>query len=96
MLWAWGVNAAGELGLGTFTTSAAGINTPQQVGTNADWRAIIAGEKHNLALRADGTLWAWGVNSSGQLGLGTFNTNAPGGISTPQQVGTNTNWGPPP
>jgi alpha-tubulin suppressor-like RCC1 family protein len=89
------------LGIGNFTTNAPwGISMPQKVGTNANWRAIAAG-RHTVALRADGALWTWGLNNHGQLGIGTFTTNAPGsphsgfGISTPQQVGTNTNWGPP-
>jgi RNA polymerase sigma factor (sigma-70 family) len=59
-------------------------------------RSIAAGSHHTVALRTDGTLWAWGRNERGQLGLGTFTTNAPQGLSIPQQVGTNTNWGPPP
>lgn len=54
-------------------------------------RSIAAGERHTVALRADGTLWAWGGNESGQLGLGTFDTNAPYGRSTPQRVGIDTN-----
>ena len=32
--------------------------------------AIAAGERHALALRNDGTVWAWGANASGQLGYG--------------------------
>jgi len=34
--------------------------------------AIAAGGGHSLALRADNTLWAWGVNGFGQLGDGTM------------------------
>jgi alpha-tubulin suppressor-like RCC1 family protein len=37
-------------------------------------RAISAGTNHTLAMRDDGTLWAWGGNSSGQLGDGTTTT----------------------
>ena len=33
--------------------------------------AIAAGENHSLALKSDGTVWAWGQNNSGQLGDGT-------------------------
>ncbi len=33
--------------------------------------AVVAGGSHSLALKADGTAWAWGSNSSGQLGDGT-------------------------
>jgi len=40
---------------------------------------------HNLAIREDGTLWAWGDDTFGQLGLST-------GAYTPTQVGTATNW----
>ncbi len=90
-LWAWGINDWGQLGLGNNTN----YNTPQQVGTSANWGSISAGESSNwwvghgfaLATKTDGTLWAWGYNGNGQLGLG--NTNS---YSTPQQVGTSTNW----
>jgi alpha-tubulin suppressor-like RCC1 family protein len=91
-LWAWGNNNAGQLGNGTFTNS----NTPQQIGSDTNWQAIAAGVFHTLALHTNGTLWAWGLNQGGELGIGSFSTNSPPGMNTPQQVGTNTNWGPPP
>jgi alpha-tubulin suppressor-like RCC1 family protein len=43
--------------------------------------AIAAGYSHTLALKGDGTVWAWGSNSSGQLGDGTTKYR-----SVPQQV----------
>ena len=42
-----------------------------QVGTQADWSAVAAGEAHTVAVRSDGTLWGWGANGTGQLGDGT-------------------------
>jgi len=43
--------------------------------------AIAGGDEHSLALKSDGTVWAWGYNGSGQLGDGTTNNS-----STPVQV----------
>ncbi len=58
-----------------------------QVGTDRDWKQAVAGEGHSLALKTNGTLWAWGDNSSGQLGLGHTTDQ-----TTPVQVGTDTDW----
>jgi alpha-tubulin suppressor-like RCC1 family protein len=56
--------------------------------TNAQcWRSVASGLEHTLAIKNDGTLWAWGRNDSGQLGIGTaINSNIP------VQVGTANNW----
>ena len=51
------------------------------------FRQVAAGWYHTVALKGDGTLWAWGYNYYGQLGDGTA-TNK----SSPLQVGTATNW----
>ncbi|MDQ4062877.1 MAG: hypothetical protein M3122_03070, partial [Actinomycetota bacterium] len=71
---AWGLNQDGELGDGTNTDSS----TPVQVkdpndpsGYLSGVSAIAAGSSHSLALKSDGTVWAWGSNFSGQLGDGT-------------------------
>ncbi|MCK9314050.1 MAG: hypothetical protein M0P20_08400, partial [Methanocorpusculum sp.] len=75
-VWAWGNNYNGQLGDGTAGGEYdydAGIdkNTPVQVWGLTGVIAISAGNSHSLALKSDGTVWAWGDNSTGQLGDGT-------------------------
>ncbi len=68
-MWACGYNAEGQLGRG-FTSGWE--TSPAPVGGLSDVVAIAAGGLHNLALKSDGTVWAWGWNSQGQLGDGTL------------------------
>ena len=73
---AWGNNAYGQLGDGTSTYR----NTPVQVSglTGIKITAIAAGVSHTVALKNNGTVLAWGLNSSGQLGDGsTTDRNTP-------------------
>ncbi len=44
---------------------------------------IAAGTFYSLAVRDDGTLWGWGGNGYGELGIGTV-----GGINLPKQIGS--------
>jgi alpha-tubulin suppressor-like RCC1 family protein len=66
-LWAFGMNDAGELGVGSTTMKMDFV----RVGTDTDWTTVAAGVEHSLALKFDGSLWAWGSNEYGQLGDGT-------------------------
>src|SRR5439155_1486868 len=83
-LWAWGDNRSGQLGDGTHDANP--HTTPRQVigpggllsgvvslaaGDDYSIAAIAAGANHSLALKSDGTVWAWGANGLGQLGDGT-------------------------
>ena len=86
-LWAWGYNVNGQLGLGYDDYSY--HTTPEQVGSANDWVTIAANASHSLGLRADGTLWAWGENTYGVLGLGSADSNP---HPTPAQVGTEADW----
>ena len=83
-LWAWGQNNYGQLGDGTFIDKS----NPIQVGTANDWQIINASDdSHSIAVKNNGTLWAWGHNDYGQLGDGTsINKNIP------IQIGTDTDW----
>jgi alpha-tubulin suppressor-like RCC1 family protein len=83
-LWAWGNNAFGQLGDGTTTNRI----FPVQVGTDNNWTAIYASSgSYSMAVKSNGTLWAWGQNGFGQLGNGT-NTDS----NIPVQVGADNDW----
>ncbi|MCS6778048.1 MAG: dockerin type I domain-containing protein [Chloroherpetonaceae bacterium] len=73
IVYAWGNNGLGQLGDGTVTSRSypGGVLAPQEVSMFTGARAIAVGGAHTLALRRDGTVWAWGNNASGELGDGT-------------------------
>ncbi|WP_371876541.1 RCC1 domain-containing protein, partial [Pyxidicoccus fallax] len=71
--WAWGGNGVGQLGLGDFSHQHL---APTRVPELTDVVGVAAGDRHSLALRADGTVWAWGGNANGQLGDGTWTDRA--------------------
>lgn len=79
-VWAWGNNTSGELGRGA---ASAASSTPMQVGVGTGVTAISAGEAFSLALKGDGTVWAWGKNDLGQLGRSPITWPTSG---TPQLV----------
>ncbi len=83
-LWSWGRNTSGQLGNGT--VNPYNFN-PLQVGSANNWKKIAAAFLHSLAIRTNGTLWAWGRNMNGQLGDGTVIDK-----SSPLQVGVATDW----
>jgi alpha-tubulin suppressor-like RCC1 family protein len=70
-LWSWGQNTNGVLGNGTLGDNII-QPSPKQIGVG--FSAIAAGNGHVLALKPDGSLWAWGNNSDGQIGTGDLNT----------------------
>ncbi|MBI4893659.1 MAG: hypothetical protein HY821_23775 [Acidobacteria bacterium] len=67
-VWAWGYNAnPGWLGDGSVTLP----DRPVQLGAIDGVKALAVGDRFCLALKTDGTVWAWGMNAYGQLGNST-------------------------
>ena len=69
VVWAWGGNGRGQLGNNSTTSS----NTPVQTSPVTGWLDILriaGGDDHNVALKTDGSVWSWGNNDYGKLGLG--------------------------
>ena len=67
VVWAWGLNDAGQVGDGGTVPQL----RPTRVAGLAQAVSVAAGTRHSLAVRADGVVVAWGANDSGQLGDGT-------------------------
>src|SRR6185295_4351620 len=68
-LWAWGLNDLGQLGIGM---TGGTITTPTRVPNLTNVTEIATYLQHGIALRSDGTVWTWGRNFSGELGIGNF------------------------
>lgn len=87
-LWAWGDQLCGAVGVAQRTNSlAAPIAQPTRIGIETNWALITGGIGHSLALKNDGSLWAWGQNNSGQLGDGTISNKF-----SPIQITTEHDW----
>ncbi len=83
-LWSWGFNGNGQLGIDSDTTS---IESPQQVKGGDQWLDVQTGAFHCLAIKTDGTLWSWGLNGNGQLGIGNMAQQ-----NAPVQIGADSDW----
>jgi M6 family metalloprotease-like protein len=89
--WAWGRNSQGQLGSGDDT----GVNHPVSTYDSwcpaypcgYDWALLSTSAEHNLAIRTDGTLWAWGLNDRGQLGDNSWSNRY-----LPYQITVGTDW----
>ena len=82
--WCWGYNAYGQLGDGS------GGYKPYPVierGGSTNWFYVNAGRSHVCGIKTDGTLWCWGRNDDGQLGIGDTDDR-----SVPKQIGASTDW----
>jgi len=70
-LWSWGEESLGWPVLGLANTKIQNIVSLHRIGNETDWASVAAGDSGCLAIKSDGTLWAWGENLHYQLGDGT-------------------------
>ena len=91
-IWAWGDNEQGMMGQNQGGTGPNSRSSPTQIGTNTNWssdvKRLSAGYRSFYNIKTNGELWVWGFHGYGALGLNNWDVK----ISSPAQVGTNTNW----
>jgi alpha-tubulin suppressor-like RCC1 family protein len=89
--WAWGSTGYGGLGLnqGGATPGAVKYSSPVQL-PGTTWDKIVQSSGETLAIghKTDGTLWAWGTNGVGRMGI---NSPSPTARSSPVQI-PGTTW----
>jgi alpha-tubulin suppressor-like RCC1 family protein/PKD repeat protein len=86
-LWSWGSANLGMLGDG----STIDRNVPGQIGSDTDWKVLAVESGHACAaIKWDRSLWTWGHNTSGVLGIGPASVGNT--LSTPQHVGADKDW----
>jgi len=84
-LFAWGLNQYGYLATGNVICYSSPV---QEVSGSTNWSSVSGGYTHSTAIKADGTLWVWGINTWGQLGIdGTIHYSSP-----VQEVSSGTTW----
>jgi alpha-tubulin suppressor-like RCC1 family protein len=88
-LWTWGVNSYSQLGYSSVEICYGDLCSPYpgNVESDAVWVSVSAGENFTMAVKSDGTLWAWGRNTWGQLGFGDHIDR-----TIPEQVGIDNDW----
>jgi len=88
-IFSFGLSGYGQLGLNNLTT----LSSPTQIGTNTNWKTVgtdgwsINEKQFSFGIKTNGTLWGWGRNDHGNLGLSNLTRR-----SSPTQIGTNTTW----
>ena len=83
-LYIWGSNSRGQLGIGPNAPNL--VKVPTLVNL-AKWAQVSIGNEHVLGIQTDGSLWAWGNNSFGELGNGTQVSS-----DHPVQIGSDKDW----
>ncbi len=80
--WCWGQNGQGQLGLGMVGSK----RTPVEVREAGPWSTAAAGDlEAACAVKADGSLWCWGLQAGSQSAFGSR-------ARTPARIGVDSNW----
>ena len=87
-LWVWGTGGDGRLG----TNDATQRNTPVTTfAGGTTWKQVAGGQQNTVAIKTDGTLWIWGTNNGGRMGIN--DSNDFNGKNTPVTTfAGGTNW----
>lgn len=78
---------ASDASQGRLLAITTGSAAPVAIAGGAVWSTVSAGGSHTCATRSGGSLWCWGSNTTGQIGVGDTVTH-----KTPIRVGTATGW----
>ena len=84
-LWSWGSNAGGRLGDNSIVHRSSPVQT---ISGGTNWYQVSAGASHTVAIKCDGTLWAWGCNGQGELGTNNLTARS----SPVQTIAGGNNW----
>lgn len=77
-LWVWGHGLCGGLGTGNTNNASSPVQT---IAGGNNWKQVSAAGSTVAAIKTDGTLWTWGSNAVGQLGIGnTVSRSSPGQV----------------
>jgi alpha-tubulin suppressor-like RCC1 family protein len=87
-LWSWGLGTIGQLGINANGAAASRSSPVQEVLASTLWKMVSCGSYFTAAVRTNGTLWAWGMNTNGQLGKNDVTHRS----SPVQEVLANTKW----
>lgn len=84
-LWIWGANTFGQLGDNTILSKSSPIQT---ITFGTSWKQVACGANHTAAIKTDGTLWLWGLNTNAVLGDNSTTSKS----SPVQTIAGGTNW----
>lgn len=73
-VWVWGNNSFGQAGIGR---SSAALVDPQPIAPPVSFLAVQAALNHTIALDENGTIWGWGANTFGEVGVRFLSSAVP-------------------